>query len=97
MPSVLRRSGRDFVNKQGVMVSPKALISFCEGCNVEGAAFGQYHDGKLKSYCGWANGAPVCKVSPKAAAPLPPRPAPPMAAGTPDLFARGKQHDASCL
>lgn len=59
MPTVLRRSGPDFT-RAGAGVTPRAMIHFCEGCGYEGAPFQVRTGGKLLSYCGWADGAPVC-------------------------------------
>lgn len=60
MPTVLRRSGPDILDKFGKVTTPRAMIHFCETCGYEGAAFGARVGGKLLSYCGWQNGAPVC-------------------------------------
>lgn len=63
MPTVLRRSGPDILIRKGADFerhTPRAMIHFCETCGFEGAAFGVHADGKLLSYCGWQNGAPVC-------------------------------------
>jgi hypothetical protein len=51
MPSVLRRSGPD-IERNGSLVTPRALISTCdhEGCG-EAAPFGDNSSGKLLSWC----------------------------------------------
>jgi hypothetical protein len=59
MPTVLRRSGPDFI-RNGAAVTPRAMIHFCEDCNFEGAAYGIRQGGKLLSYCGWVDSAPAC-------------------------------------
>lgn len=59
MPTVLRRSGPDF-ERDGTIVTPRAMIHFCEECGFEGASFGIHKGEKLLSYCGWVNGNPVC-------------------------------------
>jgi len=59
MPTILRRSGPDF-ERDGQMVTPRAMIHFCETCGYEGAAFGIRRGDKLLSYCGWVNGDAVC-------------------------------------
>jgi hypothetical protein len=80
MPTVLRRSGPDFV-RNGVVISPKAMIHLCEGCGAEGAPF-LFFDGKrMLSWCAYSNGAgycakapaadPVCKTEPKFTDPMP--------------------------
>lgn len=58
MPSVLRRSGPDF-ERDGVTVTPRALVSYCEDCGSP-APFLISSGGKLRSWCGWRNGEPVC-------------------------------------
>jgi hypothetical protein len=61
MPSVLRKCGAEFVPRGATeKIQPYALVSFCEGCNFEGAPFGETIDGKLLSYCGWKDGQPIC-------------------------------------
>jgi len=59
MPTVLRRSGREFL-RDGKSVTPRAMVHFCEDCGYEGASFGIHAGGVLRSYCGWRNGSPVC-------------------------------------
>lgn len=58
MPSVLRRSGPD-LERNGAMVTPRALISTCdhEGCG-EAAPFGDNSSGKLLTYCRQHNESP---------------------------------------
>ncbi len=68
MPTILRRSGPDIVDAKFNHRVPRAMIHFCETCGYEGAAFGIHADGKLLSYCGWQNGAPVCVGKAKAVA-----------------------------
>jgi hypothetical protein len=46
--------------RDGAMVTPRAMIHFCETCGFEGAAFGIHRGDRLLSYCGWVNGRPVC-------------------------------------
>ena len=60
MPSVLRRSGPPF-ERGGQMIEPRALVSFCEGCNSPHAPFGLLtKEGKLLTYCGQVNGTMQC-------------------------------------
>lgn len=42
------------------MVTPMALIHYCEDCGYEGAAFGVHSGGRILSYCGWVDGEPKC-------------------------------------
>lgn len=65
MPSVLRRSGLDYV-KEGKTITPRAAIHFCEVCNFEGAMFGDTIDGKRLYWCGWVNKQPACAGKGKA-------------------------------
>ncbi len=68
MPTVRRRSGPDFV-RDGAIVSPKALIHFCEGCGAEGAPFLFYDGRKMLSWCAYSNGTGYCaKTGPVEAA-----------------------------
>lgn len=62
MPFVLRRSGNDFINKDGKTVAPRALIGQCEECGSP-APFGLTTNGKTLAYCGWDGSGPVCKRS----------------------------------
>lgn len=59
MPAVLRQSGRKWV-KDGVEITPRAMVTFCIGCGFEGAAFGDIHQGKREWWCGWRDGSPAC-------------------------------------
>jgi len=60
MPSVLRVSGPAF-ERSGHVIVPRALVSFCEGCNSPNAPFGLLtKDGKLLSYCGQISGVMQC-------------------------------------
>jgi len=49
MPSILRRSGRD-ITRNGLPVTPRALISTCEVCG-DPAPFGDNASGKLLTWC----------------------------------------------
>lgn len=60
MPAVLRQSGPKF-KREGADVTPRALVAFCEGCNYEGAMFGDTVDGKRRFWCGFQDGKPQCK------------------------------------
>lgn len=42
------------------MISPLAMIHYCEECGYEGAAFGIRRNGSIYSYCGWVGGEPKC-------------------------------------
>lgn len=60
MPSVLRQSGPKRTDADGKVITPQAVIHFCEVCGWEGAPFGDTSsDGKRLYFCGW-NGRPVC-------------------------------------
>jgi hypothetical protein len=59
MPTIMRRSGPDIV-RDGVTVTPRAMIHVCEECGYEGAAFGVHQGDRLFSFCGWRDGNPVC-------------------------------------
>lgn len=59
MPSVLRRSGRDY-EKNGEVITPRAAIHFCVACGFEGAPFGDTVDDKREYWCGYVDGRPVC-------------------------------------
>lgn len=48
-PSVLRRSGPD-IERDGLMVTPRALVSSCEVCGAP-APFGDTSSGKLLTWC----------------------------------------------
>lgn len=67
MPTVLRKSGPAF-ERDGKLIEPRAMIHFCEDCGFEGAAFGETVDGKMRSWCGWQGGKPVCIGQGRAAA-----------------------------
>lgn len=58
MPSVLRISGPGFI-RNGVLLTPRALVSTCETCGAD-APFGIRRGDKLLTYCGYRNGEPVC-------------------------------------
>lgn len=49
MPSVLRRTGRD-IERNGVPVTPRGIVSTCEVCG-EPAPFGDNSSGKLLTWC----------------------------------------------
>jgi hypothetical protein len=49
MPSVLRRSGLDFI-RNGSTVSPRAIVSTCEVCG-DPAAFGDNSTGAYLTWC----------------------------------------------
>jgi hypothetical protein len=68
MPTILRRSGPDSIDKHGKRKTPRAMIHYCETCGYEGAAFGVHAGGVLLSYCGWVSGEPVCVGKAKAEA-----------------------------
>jgi hypothetical protein len=51
MPTVLRRSGPDFI-RDGVTITPRAVIDICDTCGFEGAAFTENAGGKRVSFCG---------------------------------------------
>jgi hypothetical protein len=58
MPTVLRVSGPP-IERNGITVQPRAMVSVCEDCGAE--AHFLRHDGKtLLSYCGWMDGEPRC-------------------------------------
>lgn len=59
MPSVLRQSGPKHLNANGEIITPRAMVHFCEACGWEGAAFGDTVDGVRVYFCGW-DGRPVC-------------------------------------
>jgi len=60
MPSVLRRSGTDYV-KDGQTITPRAAVHFCEVCGWEGAPFGDTSsDGKRLYFCGFQDNRPLC-------------------------------------
>ncbi len=51
MPAVLRRSGNDFY-RDGVKVTPRAMIASCEVCGMEHAPYGfKDEQGKRIFYC----------------------------------------------
>lgn len=58
MPSVLRKSGHEFM-RNGVLVTPRALVSTCETCGAD-APFGLRRGDKLLTYCGYRDGKLVC-------------------------------------
>lgn len=61
MPSVFRRIGPDFVDRKGDTRTPRALTTWCEACNYQGASFGIIDgQGNRLWYCGWRDGEPVC-------------------------------------
>lgn len=51
MPTVLRRSGRD-IERNGAMVTPRAMVSTCdhEGCG-KAAPFGDNSSGTYLTWC----------------------------------------------
>lgn len=61
MPTVLRRSGPSF-DRAGQIIEPRAMVSTCDDCGTENAAFGEMKDGKLRSWCGWDRSEmkPIC-------------------------------------
>lgn len=59
MPYVLRRSGPDYI-PDGQLVTPRAMVGFCERCGYEGAPFGITRGGKTMAWRGWRNGEAVC-------------------------------------
>lgn len=59
MPQLLRQSGAKWT-KDGQTVTPRALITICEGCGFEGAPFGTTVDAKRLWWCGWVNNEPTC-------------------------------------
>lgn len=59
MPTILRRSGSDFL-RADVLTTPRAMIHFCEDCGFEGAAFGRRDGDRILSFCGWVDGQPQC-------------------------------------
>lgn len=70
MPTVLRRSGPDILQRDGSVLAPRAMVHRCEVCGYEGAAFLVRTDGKLLSYCGNVGGEFRCigKAQPSEAA-----------------------------
>lgn len=60
MPSVLRRTGPDFM-KNGEMKTPRGIVSSCEVCGSPHAPFGILtKDGRYLTYCGQVNGTLQC-------------------------------------
>lgn len=59
MPFVLRRSGPDF-ERDGKIVTPRAMIGVCEECGYEGAPFGLIVGETKQAWCGWVDGKPKC-------------------------------------
>lgn len=51
MPTVLRRSGPDFI-RDGAPITPRAIIDICDTCGFEGAAFTENAGGKRIAFCG---------------------------------------------
>lgn len=41
-------------------MTPLAMVHFCEGCNFEGASFGDTVNGARLYFCGYRNGVPEC-------------------------------------
>lgn len=60
MPTVLRRSGPDILQRDGSVLTPRAMVHRCEVCGYEGAAFLVRADGRLLSYCGNVGGEFRC-------------------------------------
>lgn len=68
MPTVLRRTGPDFV-LNGKTIEPRREVHFCEVCGYENAgAIFWPKGGKLLSFCGSVNGNPACVGKGRAAA-----------------------------
>lgn len=62
MPAVLRVIGPEFLNRQGVPTTPKALIQTCDICGAANAPFIiKAGDSPSRVYCGWRDGQPYCK------------------------------------
>lgn len=71
MPVILRQSGPKF-ERDGEIITPRAMLATCEGCGAP-AAFGEgvnvRQGASGRWFCSWADGRPKCiaqdEITPK--------------------------------